>query len=233
MALTRFNQSLLGPLERPALAWLAEHMPQWVVPDTLTFLGLFGALMSCTGFILSNLSLHWLWLTCVGVVLNWLGDSTDGTLARYRRIERPRYGFFVDCSSDLFSHPLTLLSIGLSPCAHFSIAALGAIAFLMSFAYTMIGAHARASFRVTYFGFGPTEIRASLLIGNLLTLALGIRTVSLGIPLPAGFGPLTTYDVVIASLALLGVVLLPILVIREGSALSIEDPRPQPRPPAT
>jgi len=227
MALTRFNQSLLGPLERPALAWLAAHMPPWVVPDTLTFFGLGGAMVTSTGFILSNLSLHWLWLSCIGLVMNWIGDSTDGTLARYRRIERPRYGFFVDSSSDLFSHPMTLLSVGISPCAHFGIAALGAVAFLMGFAYTMIGAHTRAKMRITYFGFGPTEIRASLLAGNLLVLAFGVRTVPLGIPLPAGFGPLTTYDVVIAALALLAAVLIPFLAIREGSALSLEDPRPQ------
>jgi phosphatidylglycerophosphate synthase len=184
--------------------------------------------VSCTGFILSTISLHWLWLSCVGLIMNWIGDSTDGTLARYRRIERPRYGFFVDSSSDLFSHPLTLLSVGISPCAHFSIAALGAIAFLMGFAYTMIGAHTRSKMRITYFGFGPTEIRASLLLGNLLVLAFGVQTVRPGIPLPAGFGPLTTWDVVIAGLALLAVVLIPFLAIREGSALSLEDPRPQP-----
>src|SRR5580704_1606216 len=112
MALTRFNQSLLGPLERPVLAWLAAHMPDWVVPDHLTFFGLAGAMLSATGFILSNWSLDWLLLACVGLTMNWIGDSTDGTLARYRHIERPRYGFFVDSSSDLFSHPLTLVSVG-------------------------------------------------------------------------------------------------------------------------
>ena len=104
----------------------------------------------------------------------------------------------------------------------------GAIAFLMGFAYTMIGAHTRSKMRITYFGFGPTEIRASLLLGNLLVLAFGVQTVRPGIPLPAGFGPLTTWDVVIAGLALLAVVLIPFLAIREGSALSLEDPRPQP-----
>lgn len=223
---------MLGPLERPALAWLAAHMPEWVVPDHLTFFGLCGAMITSTGFILSNLSLHWLWLACLGLVMNWIGDSTDGTLARYRRIERPRYGFFVDSSSDLFSHPMTLVSVGISPCAHFAIGCLGAIAFLMGFAYTMIGAHTRSKMRITYFGFGPTEIRASLLLGNLLVLAYGISYVPVGFALPPGFGRVTTYDLVIALLAAAAVVLIPYLAIREGSALSLEDPRPlMPREP--
>ena len=226
MALIRFNQSVLGPLERPALAWLAAHMPAWIVPDHLTFFGLFGAMVTSTGFILSNVSLHWLWLSCAGLVMNWIGDSTDGTLARYRRIERPRYGFFVDSSSDLFSHPMTLISVGISPCAHFAIGCLGAVAFLMGFAYTMIGAHTRAQMRITYFGFGPTEIRASLLFGNLMVLAFGIQYVPLWFALPASVGPATTYDVVIALLAVAAAVLIPFLAIREGSALSLDDPRP-------
>src|ERR1700690_440621 len=121
MALKRLNASVLGPLERPALAWLAARMPAWVVPDYLTALGVFGALVTATGFILSQWSLHWLGLACIGLVLNWIGDSTDGTLARYRRIERPRYGFFVDSSSDLFSHTIVLVSVGISPCAHFAV----------------------------------------------------------------------------------------------------------------
>ena len=226
MALTRFNQSLLGPLERPALAWLAAHLPDWVVPDHLTFFGLAGAMLSATGFILSNWSLNWLLLACVGLTMNWIGDSTDGTLARYRRIERPRYGFFVDSSSDLFSHPLTLVSVGIPPCAHFSLGCLGAIAFLMGFAYTKIGAHTRAKMRITYFVVGPTEIRALLLAGNLLTVFHGVVYVPTGSLLPAGFGPLTTYDVVIALFVVSTGLLLPLLAIREGSALSLEDPRP-------
>jgi archaetidylinositol phosphate synthase len=226
MPLTRFNQSLLGPLERPALAWLAAHMPDRVVPDTLTFFGLAGATLSATGFILSNWSLNWLLLACAGLTMNWIGDSTDGTLARYRRIERPRYGFFVDSSSDLFSHPLTLVSVGISPCAHFAVGALGAIAFLMGFAYTMIGAHSRANMRITYLGIGPTEIRALLLVGNLLTVAHGVTYVPTGSLLPAGFGPATTYDVVIAFFVVSTALVLPILALREGSALSLEDPRP-------
>ncbi len=226
MALTRLNASVLGPLERPALAWLAARMPPWILPDHLTAFGVAGALLTATGFILSNGSLHWLWLACLGLVMNWIGDSSDGTLARHRHIERPRYGFFVDSTSDLFSHSMILLSVGLSPCAHFTVACLGLIAFLMGFSYTMIGAHTRATMRITYCGFGPTEIRALLLVGNLLALAFGIIYLQPRIALLARFGPITTYDIGISILALAAVVLIPALAIREGRTLSVEDPRP-------
>ena len=201
-------------------------MPPWILPDHLTAFGVVGALLTATGFILSNGSLHWLWLACLGLVMNWIGDSLDGTLARHRHIERPRYGFFVDSTSDLFSHSMILLSVGLSPCAHFAVACVGLIAFLMGFSYTLIGAHTRATMRITYCGFGPTEIRALLLVGNLLALAFGIFYLQPPFPLFARFGPITTYDIGISILALAAVVLIPVLAIREGRTLSVEDPRP-------
>src|SRR5580700_10238488 len=130
MSVTRLNDSVLGALERPALKWMADRLPTRVIPNHLTVIGVLGALLTAAGFVLSRRSLSWLWLANVGLVVNWLGDSLDGTLARRRRIERPRFGFFVDHTSDLFSQVIIFLSIGLSPCAHFTVACLGLIAFL-------------------------------------------------------------------------------------------------------
>ncbi|MFI4891220.1 MAG: CDP-alcohol phosphatidyltransferase family protein [Steroidobacterales bacterium] len=229
MVLKRVNLSVLGPLERPALAWLAARMPAWVAPDHLTLLGIFGALLAAAGFILSQWSLQWLALACVGLILNWIGDSTDGTLARYRHIERPRYGFFVDHSSDLFSNTGVLLAVGISPCAHFAVSCLGVIAYLMGFAYALIGAQTRATMRITYLGIGTTEIRALLLVGNLLALAFGIIHVQLPFALLAQFGPMTTYDVVILVLSAAAVAMIATLVIRERRGLAVEDPPPRAR----
>jgi phosphatidylglycerophosphate synthase len=125
----RINDSVLGVWERPALAWMAARLPAAVVPDQLTALGVLGALLTAAGFVLSRWSLSWLWLACVGLVLNWLGDSLDGTLARLRRIERPRYGFFIDHTSDMFCQTITFVSLGVSPLAHFGVACLGLITF--------------------------------------------------------------------------------------------------------
>lgn len=227
MALTRFNASVLGPLERPALVWMAKRMPAWVVPDHLTMLGVAGALLTGAGFILSRWSLQWLWLANVGLVVNWIGDSVDGNLARYRHIERPRYGFFVDHTSDLFSQVVVFLSLGISPCAHFSVACLGLIAFLMGFVYTLIGAHVRATMRITYFGFGPTEIRALLLFGNLMGLAFGFVYLPPPFAALTRFGPISMHDVVISALSVAAAVLIATLAIRECRALALEDPPPR------
>jgi phosphatidylglycerophosphate synthase len=79
-------------------------------------------LAGAAGYLLSRGSLAWLWLAGVGLLINWFGDSLDGTLARVRRIERPRYGFFIDHTSDLFCQVITFLSLGISPLAHFGTA---------------------------------------------------------------------------------------------------------------
>ena len=228
MVVTRVNQSVLGALERPTLAWLARHMPLGVKPDHLTLLGLSGALFTGAGFILSCWSIGWLWLANFGLIINWLGDSVDGTLARHRRIERPRYGFFIDHTSDMFSQVVIFLAIGISPCAHFAVACLGLIAFLMAFIYTMIGTHVRQRMRITYFGFGPTEIRALLFVGNLLVLSFGVLDVHAFVPYLSRFEWVSVHDVVISALAGIGVMLIVFLAVREMRALGAEDPAHDP-----
>jgi archaetidylinositol phosphate synthase len=220
----RINDSVLGPLERPALAWLVRRLPASVVPDHLTAFGVFGALLTATGFVLSGRSLTWLWLASLGLIVNWLGDSLDGNLARLRHIERPRYGFFIDHTTDLFCQSLTFIALGISPLAHFGMACLGLITFLMAFVYTLIAAQTRATMRITYFYFGPTEIRALLLLGNLLTLVLGVvdlRHWFAGIP---GTVSISIHDAFIAVLVVVGVVVIALLAWRDARALSVEDP---------
>ncbi len=220
----RVNDSALGPLERPALAWLADRLPQWVTPDRLTLLGIAGSLAAAVGYCASHWSLQWLWLASAGLVVNWVGDSLDGTVARHRRIQRPRYGFFVDHTSDLFTQALVFLALGVSPCAHFGVACLGAIAFLMVFVYSLICVEVRHTMRVTYFGFGPTEIRVLQIVGNLFTLHLGVVDVGQFFAPLAGFGPVTVYEAVIVTLFTITVPTLLILALRERRELADEDP---------
>jgi archaetidylinositol phosphate synthase len=226
MALQRVNQSVLGALERPMLVWFARRLPSWIFPDHLTVLGFLGALLAAAGFILSRSSIIWLWLSCLGLVLNWFGDSLDGTLARLRRRERPRYGFFIDHTSDMFSNVLVFISIGISPCTHFAVACLGLIAFLMAFVYTMIGTHVRQRMRITYFGFGPTEIRALLVVGNLLVLEFGVIDVHRWIAPSLSVDSISIHDVVISFMALVGALLIALLTMKEAGALGREDPPP-------
>jgi archaetidylinositol phosphate synthase len=223
-AVQRINDSVLGPLERPALAWLVRRLPPKVVPDHLTAFGVFGALLTATGFVLSCRSLTWLWLASLGLIVNWLGDSLDGNLARLRHIERPRYGFFIDHTTDLFCQSLTFIALGVSPLAHFGVACLGLITFLMAFVYTLIAAQTRATMRITYFFFGPTEIRALLLLGNLLTLAFGVVDLRRWFAALPGRGWVSIHDAFIALLAASGVVVIALLAWRDARALSVEDP---------
>ena len=92
----RVNDILLGPLERPALQWLAAKAPAWASPDTMTIIGIIGTLMIFAGFWLSQIHIGFVWMASLGFIINWYGDSLDGTLARYRKIQRPKYGFFIE-----------------------------------------------------------------------------------------------------------------------------------------
>jgi len=220
----RVNDSVLGAWERPALAWLAARLPARVVPDHLTALGVLGALLTAAGYVLSRGSLLWLWLACLGLMVNWFGDSLDGTLARLRHIERPRYGFFIDHTSDLFCQVVTFLSLGLSPLVHFGMACVALITFLMAFVYTLIAAQTRATMRITYFYFGPTEIRALLLLGNLISLSFGVVDLRHWFAALPGGGSVSIHDAFIALLAASGVVVIALLAWRDARVLSVEDP---------
>jgi archaetidylinositol phosphate synthase len=221
----RVNDSFLGPIERPTLAWVAARLPAAIVPDQLTAFGVVGGLITAAGFLLSRSSLAWLWLASAGLVINWFGDSLDGTLARVRGIERPRYGFFIDHASDLFCQIITFLALGVSPLAHFGAACLGLITFLLAFVYSMIIAHARATMRVTYFYFGPTEIRALLLLGNVLTIAVGVVDLQAWLPAVPG-GAITLHDFFIALLSLAGLTAIGTAAVGDARALAAEDPPP-------
>lgn len=228
MAVNRVNDSVLGALERPTLAWIAARLPGWVHPDHLTIIGFSGALLAAAGFVLSRWSIDWLWISSLGLAANWFGDSLDGTLARYRHTERPRYGFFLDHTSDMFSQAIVFLAIGLSPLAHFAVACIGLIVFLMAFIYTMIGTHVRQRMRITYFGFGPTEIRMLLIVGNILVLAFGVIDIRRWVSFRSYHGSISIHDLVITLMATIGICLIAVLAVRETRALGREDPRPRP-----
>ncbi|MGH8290026.1 MAG: CDP-alcohol phosphatidyltransferase family protein [Steroidobacteraceae bacterium] len=205
---------------------MARRIPSWVQPDHLTALALAGAISAAAGYIGSRWSLEWLWLASAGLLLHWAGDSLDGTLARVRDIQRPRYGFFVDHTSDLFSQAMIFLALGLSPCARFGIACLGLIAFLMAFVYSLICVEVHDTMRITYFGFGPTEIRALLVAGNVITIWGGVFDVRPWLAPNASFGPVTIYEAVIIILVALSVPALALLAIRERRDLARGDPPP-------
>ena len=102
----RIQTSLLNAVERKALIWLAKRQPSWVTSDMLTFVGTVGALMFAIGFILSRDNISWLWFRSWGMIVNWDGDSLDGTLARVRKTQRPIYGYYLDHTVDCINEGL-------------------------------------------------------------------------------------------------------------------------------
>ena len=126
----RIQNSILNGAEKKALAWLAERQPKWVVSDMLTLVGIIGALMIGAGFVLCSKNINWLWLSIAGFVVNWYGDSLDGTLARVRNTQRPLYGYYLDHTVDCFNEAFMFLGLGLSYLMRLDIALMILIVYL-------------------------------------------------------------------------------------------------------
>ena len=163
----RVQTSILNPLEKKVLVWLAERMPSWVTSDMLTLVGFIGSLVMATGYALSNLNLQWLWLSCFGLFLNWFGDSLDGSLARVRNAQRKTYGFFIDHNVDVINETIMFIGVGCSPLVNMSFAMFALVGYFMLSIYVYIDCHLKGEMRLTYAGMGPTEFRLILIIVNI------------------------------------------------------------------
>ena len=163
----RIQTSILNPYEKKILTYMAGRMPAWVTSDMLTFVGFLGALVMATGYSLSNLNMHWLWLSCLGLFINWFGDSMDGSLARVRGTQRKIYGFFIDHNVDVINETIMFISVGVSPLVNMSFAMFALVAYLMLSVYVYIDCHLKGEMRLTYSGLGPTEFRLLLVITNI------------------------------------------------------------------
>jgi phosphatidylglycerophosphate synthase len=201
----RVNDILLGPLERPALKWLAGHMPAWVTPDMMTIIGVLGAFVIVAGYGLSNINRGYLWLSSFGFVINWFGDSLDGTLARYRQIERPKYGFYVDHVLDAFCEIIIFLGLGITPHISFNVACLCLIAYLLLSILVFVRTYVSGEFKISYSKLGPTELRLIAILLNTSMFFIGEHTFSLGL---GGTRTLTfsVFDIPVAFIALLLVI---------------------------
>lgn len=164
----RIQTSILNAAEKKVLVWLAKRMPNWVTSDMLTYLGVAGAVICALGFILANINIYYLWISSLGLVINWFGDSLDGTLARVRNTQRPVYGFFIDHTLDAVTICIMCIGAGLSPMLRLSVAMLVLAGYLALSIYTYIGAILKGEFRLTYSSFGPTEFRIVVILINTL-----------------------------------------------------------------
>jgi phosphatidylglycerophosphate synthase len=196
------NDSLLGPLERPALKWLAANLPAWVSPDVCTVIGMVGAVVIMISYGLSRINSNFLWFASLGFVINWFGDSLDGTIARHRHIERPIFGFFIDHTTDAFNELMIFLGLGLTPHVSFSVACLALIGYLLLSVLVYVRTCVMGEFKISSNKMGPTEFRV---IAILLTTSMyfgGVHGLSLTV---GAFGRIafSVYDLFVAAFALM------------------------------
>jgi archaetidylinositol phosphate synthase len=198
----RVNDILLGPLERPALKWLAVHMPAWVTPDLCTVIGMIGAVVIMISYALSLIHPNFLWLASLGFVINWFGDSLDGTLARHRQIERPRYGFFVDHTTDALNEAMMLLGLGLTPYIRFDLACLALSVYLLHSVLVFVRTCITGEFKISYSKVGPTELRVLVILLNTAMYFGGLRVVSVSFGAIGRF-TLSPYDLICVAVILI------------------------------
>ena len=179
MTAIRQKTFLLARPETRLLEWIARRLPRRVLPDHLTALGVLAALGIAAAYVLSNQDPVWLWAASGLLVVHWLGDSLDGTLARVRRTERPRYGYYLDHLVDAIATALIGIGLGLSPYMLLATGLVLVIAYLVLSINTYLETHALGVFSLGYGRLGPTEARVGLIAVNTV-LALGIAPVVAG-----------------------------------------------------
>ena len=166
----RSQTSLLAPIERVCLNWLARHMPDWVKPDHLTLLGLAAMLMAGVSYALAALWPPFLLIANVWLAINWFGDSLDGTLARFRDKQRPRYGFYVDHMADAFGTLFIMCGLALSGYMSWVVALATLLAYSVMSINVYLATYTIGTFKLSFYKFSPTELRILLAVGNTVAL---------------------------------------------------------------
>ena len=166
MTAPREMQFLLAKPEQRVLTALAQRVPRAIRSNHLTALGMIGAAGAGAAYALSNYNPAWLWAASLMLVINWLGDSLDGTLARVRGTQRPKYGYYLDHVVDAFSTTVIGLGIGLSPYVYLGLALGIVIVYLAMSINVYLESTVFGVFKISYGRIGPTEVRLLLILLN-------------------------------------------------------------------
>src|ERR1700733_7876928 len=160
---TRIHGSFLAASEKRALIWMAERMPSWVNSDHLTALGFAAQIATGICYALAGRDRRMLLAAIACLAVNWFGDSLDGTLARVRQQQRPRYGFYVDHMVDILGTVALMCGLGFSGLLHWQVAIAMLVAFLVLSSESYLATYALSCFQLSQGIFGPTEIRILLI----------------------------------------------------------------------
>ena len=167
---TRIQESVLSAAEKRTLLWLATRLPAWINSDHLTALGLVALMVAGCCYAAAKANPLFLSLVTFCLVVNWFGDSLDGTLARVRNRQRPRYGFYVDHVTDALGALFLMGGLALSGYIHPAVAIAMLVAFLLLSIEVFLATYTLGAFHLSFWGFGPTEVRVLLAIGNAVLL---------------------------------------------------------------
>ncbi|MBO6044808.1 MAG: CDP-alcohol phosphatidyltransferase family protein [Bacteroidales bacterium] len=179
---TRIQSSVLNSLEHKALIWLASRQPKWVTSDMLTAVGTIGAFLIGLGYALTSININFLWLSTFGLLVNWYGDSLDGNLARYRRKQRPIYGYYLDHTMDVINEAMMFFGAGMAPFFDMRLTVAAFVLYLVLTLNVSMNAHLRSEFKLTYLKLGPTEFRLIIALANIILLCFGEKVFQSIIP---------------------------------------------------
>ncbi|MBQ6044447.1 MAG: CDP-alcohol phosphatidyltransferase family protein [Bacteroidales bacterium] len=179
---TRIQSSVLNSLEHKALIWLAARQPKWVTSDMLTAVGTIGAFLIGLGYALTSVDINFLWLSTFGLLVNWYGDSLDGNLARYRRKQRPIYGYYLDHTMDVINEAMMFFGAGMAPFFDMRLTVAAFVLYLVLTLNVSMNAHLRSEFKLTYLKLGPTEFRLIIALANTILLCFGEKVFDSIIP---------------------------------------------------
>lgn len=222
----RIQTSILNAGERKLLVWMAERMPRWVSSDMLTLVGVLGAVVVALGYALSTWNIHWLWLASLGFVINWFGDSMDGSIARVRNKQRPIYGFFLDHNIDCINEMMMFVGVGLSPLMNLDIALVVLALYLMLSVSVYIDAHLKNEFKLTYGGLGPTEFRIIVILVNTVFILIRPLRDFVWSPSVAGWQlSMTVMDIVGVAIAVILAVFYLVNLLKDARDYAKMDPK--------
>ena len=197
----RHNRSFLAENEQKLIRWILPRLPESVTSLHLTIVGLAGSALTALALIACNVTSWAVVFVAIGVAINWFGDSLDGSLARFRNEERPRFGFLVDHTCDLFSQLLIIVAFGFSPYLSLVSALTILLCYLLFSAYTYIRAATHHIHQMAYIGVGATEFRILMIVWSCLGAAVGLHE-----PLVNGMSKLDYTILGLAGMAVCGLV---------------------------
>lgn len=213
----RVKENVLNRGERKLLDWMCARIPRFITPDWLTAAGAAGAAIAFAGYAATVLDPAFFWMATLGIIIHWFGDSLDGSLARYRQIERPRYGYFVDFSVDAISSFLIMLGVGLSAYVRLDVALFALVGYYMLWMYVLLNCQVSRNLQLSFLAAGPTEFRIVLIGLNCWMYFAGHVTIPVG---PAIVSP---YDLAFCGMGIVSICLFAVNVFNVARKLRLED----------